>query len=161
MKIINRPIWLIIKSSKVFLFIYFPWFNISFILIFLLFSLFSLMIKRYMTAYLQHIYLIVMGHFEHEQFLFSFSFIFWLYRDFVFFFFSFGWWRGTWHCSHMTCHMMWCYMPRRWWKDLEDNVRAHVYNMAILRQIWEKSMDIRARLIISSMDHEDFVYIGL
>ena len=55
--------------------------------------------------------LIVMGRLGHEQFLFSFSFIFWLYRDFVFFFFSFlfGWWRGTWHRSHMTCHMMWCH----------------------------------------------------
>jgi len=31
----------------------------------------------------------VMGRLEHEQFLFSFSFIFWLYRDFVFFFFFF------------------------------------------------------------------------
>ena len=29
----------------------------------------------------------VMEHFGHEQFLFSFSFIFLLYRDFVFFFF--------------------------------------------------------------------------
>ena len=29
----------------------------------------------------------VMGYFGHEQFLFSFSFIFLLYRDFVFFFF--------------------------------------------------------------------------
>jgi len=19
------------------------------------------------------------------------------------------WWWGTWHCSHMTCHMMWCH----------------------------------------------------
>jgi len=49
--------------------------------------------------------LCVMGRLGHEQFLFSFSFIFWLYRDFVFF--SFGWWRGTWHRSHMMCHMMW------------------------------------------------------
>jgi len=48
----------------------------------------------------------VMGRLEHEQFLFSFSFIFWLYRDFVFFFFFFGRWRGTWHRSHMMCHMM-------------------------------------------------------
>jgi len=103
----------------------------------------------------------VMGCFGYEQFLFSFSFIFWLYRDFLFFFFSFGQWRGMWHWSHMTDHMMWCYRPRRWWKDLEDDVRAHVYNMAILRWIWGRSMDIRAGLIISSMDHEDFVYIGL
>jgi len=33
---------------------------------------------------------LVMGRFGHEQFLFSFSFIFWLYRDFVFFFFFFS-----------------------------------------------------------------------
>ena len=47
-----------------------------------------------------------------NNFYFLFSFIFWLYRNFVFFFFffSFRWWRGTWHCSHMTCHMMWCHL---------------------------------------------------
>ena len=71
--------------------------------------------------------------------------------------FSFRWWRSTWYCSHMTCHMMWCHRPRRWWKDLEDDIRAHVYNMATLRQTWGRSMDIRAGLIISSTDHEDFV----
>jgi len=105
----------------------------------------------------------VMRCFGHKQFLFSFSFIFWLYRDFVFlfFFFSFGQWRGTWHCSHMICHMMWCHRPRKWWKDLEDNVRTHVYNMATLRQTWGKGMDIRVGLIISSTDHGNFVYIGL
>ena len=105
----------------------------------------------------------VIGRFGHEQFLFSFSFIFWLYRDFVFFFFffSFGRWRGTWHCSHMTCYMMWCHRHRRWWKNLEDNIRAYVYNMTTLRRTWERNMDIRTGLIISSMDHEDFVYIGL
>ena len=105
----------------------------------------------------------VIGCFRHEQFLFSFSFIFWLYRDFVFFFFffSFRQWRGTWHCSHMTCHIMWCHRPRRWWKDLEDNVRAYIYNMMTLRRTWGRSMDIRAGLIISSTYHEDFVYIGL
>ena len=88
-----------------------------------------------------------------------FSFIFWLYRNFVFFFFffSFGQWRGTWHCSHMTCHMMWFHRPRRWWKDLKDDIKAYVYNMATLRQTWERSIDIRAELIISSMDHKDFV----
>jgi len=30
------------------------------------------------------------------------------------FYFSFGQWRGTWHCSHLTCHMMWYHKPRRW-----------------------------------------------
>ena len=103
----------------------------------------------------------VMGRLEHKQFLFFFSFIFWLYRILFSFSFSFGRWRGTWHCSHMTYHMMWCHRPRRWWKDLEDDIRAHVYNMATLRWTWGKSMDIRAGLIISSTDHEDFVYIGL
>ena len=104
----------------------------------------------------------VIGRFGHEQFLFSFSFIFWLYRDFVFFFFffSFGWWRGTWHCSHMTYHMMWCHRPRRWWKDLEDDIRAHGYNMVTLRRTWGRGIDIRAELSISSTDYEDFVYIG-
>ena len=111
----------------------------------------------FIVSYIEEGQINVMGCFGHEQFLFSSSFIFWLYRDFLFFFFSFGWWRGTWHCSHMTCHMMWCHRPRRWWKNLEDDVRAHVYNMAILRQTWERSMNIRAGLIISSMDHEDFV----
>jgi len=47
---------------------------------------------------------VVIGCLEHEQFLLSFSFIFWLHRDFVFFFFYFGRWRGTWHRSHMTWH---------------------------------------------------------
>ena len=117
----------------------------------------------YNIIYNSYIYYSVMECCGHEQFLFSFSFIFWLYRDFVFFFFffSFEWWRGMWHCSHMTCHMMWCHRPRRWWKDLEDDVRAYVYNMATLRWTWGRSIDIRAGLIISSTDHEDFVYIGL
>jgi len=63
------------------------------------------------------------------QFLFYF---FWLYRDFILFlfFFSFGQWRGMWHYSHM----MWCHRPRRWWKNLEDDIRAYVYNIVTLRQ---------------------------
>ena len=100
---------------------------------------------------------------DRNNFYFPFSFIFWLYRNFVFFFFffSFGWWRGTWHCSHMTYHMMWCHRPRRWWKDLEDDVRAHVYNMVTLRQTWGRGMDIRVGLSIGSTDQACFVYIGL
>jgi len=45
---------------------------------------------------------------------FSFLLFLWFYINFVFlsFWFSFGWWRGTWYCSHMTCHMMWGYKPR-------------------------------------------------
>jgi len=45
---------------------------------------------------------------------FSFLLFLWFYINFVFlsFWFSFGQWRGTWHCSHMTCHMMWCHRPR-------------------------------------------------
>jgi len=75
--------------------------------------------------------------------------------------FYFGQWKGMWHCSHMICHMMWCHRPRIWWKDLEDDVRAYVYNMVALRQTWGWSMDMRAGLIISSMDQACFVYIGL
>ena len=64
----------------------------------------------------------------------NFIFLFFYFSDFIliffslFFYFSFGWWRGMWHCSHM----MWHHKPRTWWKDLEDNVRAHVYNMIAL-----------------------------
>jgi len=100
---------------------------------------------------------------DRNNFYFLFSFIFWLYKNFVFFFFffSFGWWRGMWHCSHMTCHMMWCHRPRRWWKDLEDDIRAHIYNMVALRQIWNRGIDIRVGLSIGSTDQACFVYIGL
>ena len=93
----------------------------------------------------------------------NFYFLFLLFSDFIGILFSFSFSfllddeKSTWHCSHMTCHMMWCHRPRRWWKDLEDDVRAYVYNMVTLRQTWERSMDIRAGLIISSMDHEPFV----
>ena len=70
----------------------------------------------------------------------NFYFLFSLFSDFigifVFFFLSFGWWRGTWHCSHMTCHMMWHHRPRRWWKDLEDDIRAHAYNIVTLSKKW-------------------------
>ena len=60
----------------------------------------------------------------------NFYFLFLLFSDFIgilfyfSFFFSFGQWRGMWHCSHMTCHMMWCHRPRRWWKDLEDDIKV-------------------------------------
>ena len=75
--------------------------------------------------------LYVMGRSGHEQFLFYFI----LFFDFIgilfCFVFSFGRWNGTWH-SHMTSHMIWHHKPRTWWKDLEDNVRAHVYNIVAL-----------------------------
>jgi len=32
----------------------------------------------------------------------------------LFFYFSFEQWRGAWHLSHMTDHMMWCHRPRIW-----------------------------------------------
>ena len=44
-------------------------------------------------------------------------FLFFNFSDFIlilFFLFFFGWWRGMWYCSHMTCHMMWCHRPRTW-----------------------------------------------
>ena len=50
----------------------------------------------------------------------NFIFLFFYFFDFIliffscFFYFSFGKWRGTWHCSHMTCHMMWYHKPRIW-----------------------------------------------
>ena len=71
-----------------------------------------------------------------NNFYFPFFFIFWLYRNFVFFFFSFGWWRGTWQGSYMTGHMMWCHRPRPWWKDLEDDVRAYGVCMVALSKKW-------------------------
>ena len=41
----------------------------------------------------------------------NFYFLFLLFSDFIriLFSFSFGRWRGTWHRSHMTDHMMWCH----------------------------------------------------
>ena len=70
-----------------------------------------------------------------NNFYFPFSFIFWLYRNFIFFFFSFEQWRGTWQGSHMAGHMMWCHRPRTWWKDLEDDIRAHgVYMVALSKK---------------------------
>ena len=85
-----------------------------------------------------------------------FLFLFFYFSDFIliffFFYFSFGWWKGMWHCSHMTCHMMWRHRPRTWWKDLEYDIRAHIYNMVALRQTWGCSMDNRTSLIISSTD---------
>ena len=67
----------------------------------------------------------------------------WFYINFVLFCFCFyfWWWRGTWHCSHMICHMMWHYRPRTWWKDLEDDVRAHRCNMVALSKTWDKHED--------------------
>ena len=96
--------------------------------------------------------------------LIIFLFLLFYFPDFIlifFFFFSFGQWRGTWHCSHMTGHMMWHYRPRTWWKDLEDNIRAYIYNIVALRQTWGCSIDNRAGLIIGSTDQACFVYIGL
>ena len=42
----------------------------------------------------------------------------------------------------MTCHMMWHHRPRTWWKDLKNNIRAHVYNMVALKQTWGCSIII-------------------
>ena len=70
------------------------------------------------------------------------NFYFLLFSDFIlilFFFsfsFSFGQWRGMWHYSHMTGHMMWCHRPRIWWKNLKDDIRAHIYNMVALSRKW-------------------------
>ena len=92
-----------------------------------------------------------------------FIFVFFYFSDFIliffffFFYFSFGWWKGTSHCRHMTCHMMWHHRPRTWWKNLEDDIRAHVYNMVALKQTWDCSMNNRAGLIISSTDQACFV----
>jgi len=49
-------------------------------------------------------------------FFFSFYLFFLILYFFSFeFLFPFYWqWRGTWHCSHMTGHMMWCNRPRTW-----------------------------------------------
>jgi len=72
----------------------------------------------------------------------NFYFLSFYFSDFIlilFFFcfsFSFGRWRGMWYYSHMTCHMMWHHKPRIWWKDLEDDVRAYVYNMMALSRKW-------------------------
>ena len=45
-----------------------------------------------------------------------FSFLLSNVFDFILIFFSFlfdfRWWRGTWYCSHMTCHMIWHHRPR-------------------------------------------------
>jgi len=93
----------------------------------------------------------------------NFYFLFLLFSNFIgilfsfFLFLYFRQWRGTWHCSHM----MWYHRPRRWWKNLEDDVRAHVYNIVALRQTWGRDMDIRISLSIGSMNQAYFVYIGL
>jgi len=84
------------------------------------------------------ILMIVIGRLNTNNFIF----LFFYFSDFIliffslFFYFSFGQWRGTWHHSHMTGHMMWCHRPRTWWKDLEDDVRAYVYNMVALSKKW-------------------------
>ena len=66
----------------------------------------------------------VMGHLNTNNFIF------------LLFYFYFGQWRGMWHHSHMTCHMMWHHRPRTWWKNLEDDIRAYVYNMVVLSREW-------------------------
>ena len=50
---------------------------------------------------------------------------------------------------HMTSHMMWCHRPRTWWKDLEDDIRAYVYNIVALSRKWDRHdvMDIRTLTI--------------
>ena len=80
----------------------------------------------------------VMGHLNTNNFIF----LFFYFSDFIlilfslFFSFSFGQWRGIWHHSHMTGHMMWRHRPKTWWKDLEDDLRAHIYNMVALSKMW-------------------------
>ena len=49
----------------------------------------------------------------------NFSFLLFNFSDFILILFSFLWlsfgqWRGMWHCSHMTCHMMWHHRPQTW-----------------------------------------------
>ena len=72
----------------------------------------------------------------------DFYFILFYFSDFTFRFFilfSFkGWWRGMWQGNHMTGHMMWYHKPRTWWKDLEDDVRAHGVCMVALSKKWGK-----------------------
>ena len=69
-----------------------------------------------------------------------FIFLFLLFSDFIGILFSFSFsfrrWRGTWQGSHMTGHMMWCHRPRPWWKDLEDDIRAHGVCMVALSKKW-------------------------
>jgi len=52
----------------------------------------------------------VMGHWNTNNFIF----LFFYFSDFILIFFSFSFerWRGTWHHSHMTSHMMWHHKPR-------------------------------------------------
>jgi len=82
--------------------------------------------------------LCVMGRLNTNNFLFLFFSDFILIFFSLFFYFSFGQWRGTWYYSHMTGHMMWCHRPRTWWKDLEDDIRAHVYNIVALSRKWDR-----------------------
>ena len=72
-------------------------------------------------------------------FFFSFYLFFLIlyFFSFEFLFPFYWWWRGTWHHSHMTGHMMWCHRPKIWWKDLKDDVRAYVYNMVALSRKWD------------------------
>jgi len=87
-------------------------------------------------------WLCVMGHLEHEQFLFSFSFIFWLYKDFVFFFF-FLFDEEEVRDTAVTWHVTWCDIikPRTWWKGLEDDVRAPGVHMVALSKTWGRNED--------------------
>ena len=82
----------------------------------------------------------VMGHLNTNNFLFLFfyfsDFILIFFSLFFSLFFSFGQWRGMWHCSHMTGHIMWHHRPRTWWKDLEDNVRALLWQPLITKDKW-------------------------
>ena len=43
-------------------------------------------------------------------FIYSSEFYIGFYFGFTFLLLYWWWqWRGIWHCSHMTCHMMWYY----------------------------------------------------
>ena len=66
--------------------------------------------------------IIVMACLDTNNFLFLLS----IFLDFIFLLFDFlfeflyGWWRGMWYYSHMTCDMMWGHKPRTLKKNLEE-----------------------------------------
>ena len=82
------------------------------------------------------------GTLNTNNFLFYFILFFLIL---LFFFFILFFWKddeeGTWQGSHMTCHMVWLHKPRRWWKSLEDDVRAHGIHMVALSRIWGRNED--------------------
>ena len=57
-------------------------------------------------------------------FIYSLGFYIGFYFGFTFLLLYWWWqWRGTWHCSHMTCHMMWYHKSLEWtrmgWSGLD------------------------------------------